>query len=287
MAGRFAPSPTGPLHLGSLLVATASYLEACQRGVPWRLRIDDLDAPRAVPGAAADIMASLEAHGLLWDGEVDYQSDHIDAYEHALERLAELGHLFYCTCSRRQLRSGQPYPGTCRGHRAARADAAIRVVVEPEPIHFVDAVQGQQQFYPANESGDFIVRRRDLIIAYQLAAAADDGAPEIDHVVRGADLLDNTPRQLYLMRLLGLAPPEYAHVRLVTFADGSKLSKQTGAAGVDSQTAGANLTAVLKMLNCAPPPDAIGWSCAEILRWAGEHWNITSVPSHAAVIERN
>ena len=106
-------------------------------------------------------------------------------------------------------------------------------------------------------------------------------------MVRGADLLDNTPRQLYLMRLLGLAPPEYAHVRLVTFADGSKLSKQTGAAGVDSQTAGANLTAVLKMLNCAPPPDAIGWSCAEILRWAGEHWNITSVPSHAAVIERN
>lgn len=287
MAGRFAPSPTGPLHLGSLLVATASYLEARQRGVPWRLRIDDLDAPRAVPGAAADIMASLEAHGLLWDGEVDYQSDHIDAYEHALERLGELGHLFYCTCSRRQLRSGQPYPGTCRSHRAARADAAIRVVVEPEPIHFVDAVQGQQQFYPANESGDFIVRRRDLIIAYQLAAAADDGAPEIDHVVRGADLLDNTPRQLYLMRLLGLVPPEYAHVRLVTFADGSKLSKQTGAAGVDSQTAGANLTAVLKMLNCAPPPDAIGWSCAEILRWAGEHWNITSVPSHAAVIERN
>ena len=287
MAGRFAPSPTGPLHLGSLLVATASYLEARQRGVPWRLRIDDLDAPRAVPGAAADIMASLEAHGLLWDGEVDYQSDHIDAYEHALERLGELGHLFYCTCSRRQLRSGQPYPGTCRGHRAARADAAIRLVVEPEPIHFVDAVQGQQQFYPANESGDFIVRRRDLIIAYQLAAAADDGAPEIDHVVRGADLLDNTPRQLYLMRLLGLVPPEYAHVRLVTFADGSKLSKQTGAAGVDSQTAGANLTAVLKMLNCAPPPDAIGWSCAEILRWAGEHWNITSVPSHAAVIERN
>lgn len=287
MAGRFAPSPTGPLHLGSLLAATASYLEAHKRNTPWRLRFDDLDRPRAMPGAEDAIMRALEAHGLLWDGAVDYQSRHADAYADALSRLTELDVVFYCDCSRRKLQNVATYPGTCRAHRAPRADTAIRVNVAGQLITFDDAVQGHQVCRLADSVGDFIIRRRDGLIAYQLATAVDDGAADIDQVVRGADLLDNTPRQLYLMQLLELTPPSYAHVPVVTHGDGAKLSKQTGAPGLRASEAPRNLVASLNLLGLAPPASARQWRCEDILAWAQSRWSLQQVPKAHSLIGRN
>ena len=287
MAGRFAPSPTGPLHLGSLLAATASYLEARKRNTPWRLRFDDLDRPRAMPGAEDAIMQGLEAHGLLWDGGVDYQSRHADAYADALARLADLDVVFYCDCSRRQLQHFASYPGTCRARRAPRVDSAIRVNVANQRIAFNDAVQGPQTCELEDSVGDFIIRRRDGLIAYQLATAVDDGAAEIDQVVRGADLLDNTPRQLYLMELLELTPPSYAHVPVVTHEDGAKLSKQTGAAEIRAATAPHNLVTSLKLLGLTPPAEALRWRCEDILAWAQSRWSLQQVPKVRSLIGRN
>lgn len=287
MAGRFAPSPTGPLHLGSLLAATASHLEAHRRGEPWRLRFDDLDVPRSAPGAEDAIKRSLEDHGLFWDGPVDYQSQHADAYAQALARLHENGLAFYCNCSRRELKQHPVYPGTCRANRTPRPDSAIRVVVGNHALEFNDAVQGPHRCQLASSVGDFIVRRRDGLTAYQLATAVDDGAPEIDHVVRGADLLDNTPRQLYLMELLGLSAPAYAHVPLITHPDGAKLSKQTGAEPIRAGDASHNLVSTLKLLGTVPPRAAQHWSCEEILTWANSHWDLQQVPKVSTLIGRN
>ena len=278
MAGRFAPSPTGPLHLGSLLAATASFLEARARATPWRLRIDDIDAPRAMPNAEAEIMRALEQHQLHWDGAVEYQSQRLSQYEQALDELASQDRVFFCSCSRRQLRDAPIYPGTCRAVRTARVDTAIRVEVGEAAVDFVDLVQGPQHCLLASAVGDFIVRRRDGLIAYQLAAAVDDGSAEIDHVVRGADLLDTTPRQLYLMRLLGLQPPAYAHVPIITHSDGSKLSKQTHAAPVDGKHANRNLAHCLALLGHSVPKDVAQQSCSDLLEWALANWRLGAVP---------
>jgi glutamyl-Q tRNA(Asp) synthetase len=287
MAGRFAPSPTGPLHLGSLLAATASFLEAQRRGAAWRLRFDDLDVPRSMPGAEDAIKRSLEQHGLFWDGPVDYQSQHAERYALALALLAERELAFYCKCSRRQLANHPVYPGTCRTYQVPRCDCAIRVKVGSRVITFDDAVQGPQQNNLGSTVGDFIVRRRDGLIAYQLATAVDDGGPEIDHVVRGADLLDNTPRQLYLMEQLGLHPPAYTHVPLLTHADGAKLSKQTGAEPIRPEDASRNLAHVLALLGCTPPATAQRWSCEEIIQWANDHWDPQRIPRVTSLIGQN
>jgi glutamyl-Q tRNA(Asp) synthetase len=287
MAGRFAPSPTGPLHFGSLLTATASYLEAHTRNVPWRLRFDDLDAPRSIAGAEDAIKQALEAHGLHWEGPVSYQSQHADAYAHALSQLAKMDMLFYCTCSRRELKNFSSYPGTCRAHRMHRANAAIRVAVADYRVEFDDAVQGTQRCSLAASVGDFIVRRRDGLIAYQLATAVDDGDADIDHVVRGADLLDNTPRQLFLIESLGLSAPSYAHVPLITHADGAKLSKQTGAPAVTASQAPGNLLNALRMLGTPAPAAALHWSCEDILQWAKGAWDLRKVPKVPSLIGRN
>ena len=287
MAGRFAPSPTGPLHLGSLLAATASHLEAHRRNTSWHLRFDDLDAPRAAPGAEDAIKRSLADHGLHWDGQVGYQSQHAEAYAHALSRLAEMRVVFHCACSRRQLKDQAIYPGSCRSHHAPRADTAIRVTVTDQPIKFEDSVQGPQICALASSTGDFIVRRRDGLVAYQLATAIDDGDTVIDHVVRGADLLDNTARQIYLMELLGLSIPTYAHVPVLTHADGVKLSKRTGAEPVRSEQAPANLVNALTLLGLTPPDATQQWHCDEILDWAKNQWSLDHVPSVSTLIGRN
>ena len=194
-AGRFAPSPTGPLHLGSLLAATASFLDARARKGLWFLRIDDLDVHRNQPGAEAEILHALEAHELTWDGPVQRQSQHMPAYERALEQLAEQS--FYCNCSRRLLAGKPRYPGTCRQHRQPRPDCAVRLQVSDRPISFTDGVMGLQTERLTETVGDFIIRRRDGLIAYQLATAVDDGDADVSHVVRGRDLLDNTARQIF------------------------------------------------------------------------------------------
>ncbi len=283
MAGRFAPSPTGPLHLGSLLAATASYLDARAAGETWRLRFDDLDVPRNDPGAIGSITATLRAHGLIWDGPIVHQSDNLTAYEEALNRLDRMGLLFYCTCSRRDLRAEAVYPGTCRAFREPRRDSATRVLVDQVAIEFADRIQGPQRCRLDQTVGDFIVRRRDGLVAYQLATAVDDGGEEVTSVVRGADLLDNTPRQIYLMQRLGLKPPRYAHIPVLLKPDGSKLSKQTMAPPVDAHRAPENLLTAYGLLGMRPPSDAQRWDVERILSWGISHWDQEKVPRRRSV----
>ena len=226
--------------MGSLLAATASFLDARSQAIPWSLRIDDIDTPRNVPGAADTIITTLAAHGLHWDGTIVWQSQRLELYEAALNTLIASGRTFYCRCSRRLLRGIMVYPGTCRDQRDPAPETALRVEVADAQPEFSDQIQGLQQSLLAQTVGDFIVRRRDGLIAYQLATAVDDGSTEITQVVRGADLLDNTPRQLYLMGLLNLDPPSYAHIPMLVSADGKKLSKQYHAPPVDSARAAEN-----------------------------------------------
>jgi glutamyl-Q tRNA(Asp) synthetase len=276
-AGRFAPSPTGPLHYGSLLAATASFLDARSLGQQWLLRIDDLDTHRNLPGAEAAITTSLERHGLLWDGPVLHQRERIERYEAALASLVERGLIYYCSCSRRQLKDHDRYPGTCRTRTTPRPDTSIRLNVDAAVVRFVDLIAGHQREALAESCGDFIIRRRDGLIAYQLATAVDDGDEQISRVVRGGDLLDNTARQIHLMTLLDLTRPTYAHLPVLTDAAGAKLSKQTNAAPVDDSRPTANLLLIYPFLGLSPPSDAARWPPGELLSWGIENWSIEAI----------
>lgn len=240
--GRFAPSPTGPLHFGSLVAALASWLDARATGGRWLLRIEDLDAPRAQSGAVNEILRTLERLGFTWDGAVTYQSRRTRLYDgalHALERST-----YWCGCSRREIADSslglaadgaQIYPGTCRsGIAADKPRRALRLRTNSEPMRFVDRVQGPQQQVLERDVGDFVLYRGDAQYAYQLAVVVDDAEQGVTDVVRGADLLDSTPRQIYLQRLLGYRTPRYLHAPVAVNAAGEKLSKQTGAAAIDS-----------------------------------------------------
>lgn len=281
--GRFAPSPTGPLHLGSLFTALASYLDAKANAGLWCLRIDDIDAPRAEPGAADSIQRSLEAHGLEWDGPTVYQSQSLPDYRQALEKLRHLDLLFYCRCSRAQLKGRGPYPGTCREQKQPLADAAIRVCCNNQTMEFNDGLQGLVRTDLGATCGDFVVWRRDGLPAYQLATAVDDGATNITHVVRGNDLQDITARQIYLMQQLGLQIPRYAHLPVVVDEQGVKLSKRSGARPVANAEAGANLATVLQLLTLSPPLQLAKLPVPEILRWAIECWPRAQLNSSSAV----
>lgn len=276
--GRFAPSPTGPLHLGSLLTATASFLDARAARGEWWLRIEDLDATRVVPGAADDIRTTLEAHGLQWDGEVEQSGDRRDRYFQALDHLARAGLTYRCTCSRSRLAGTRAYPGTCRALHVRDPQAAVRIRVDDAEIEFVDRIQGRVRQHVGRDVGDFVVLRRDGIPAYQLAVVVDDADQHVTDVVRGADLLDNTPRQIFLCGVLGLAAPRYAHVPLVVDANGDKLSKQTFAARIDSTSAPANLLRVLDMLGQSPDPALRAGTVADVLDWAIANWRLDRVP---------
>src|SRR5919197_4946086 len=237
--GRFAPSPTGPLHMGSLIAAAASWLDARAAGGRWLVRIEDLDRARCMPGAADAILRTLERLSLDWDGEVLYQSRRLERYRAALAELAS-SHTYWRGCTRREIADSSLglaadgahiYPGTCRAGTARKR--ALRVRTTMEPIAFVDRVQGRCEQVLERDIGDFVLYRADGLFAYQLAVVVDDAAQAISDVVRGADLLDSTPRQIYLQRLLGLAIPQYMHVPVLVNAAGEKLSKQTGAQPVD------------------------------------------------------
>jgi glutamyl-Q tRNA(Asp) synthetase len=247
--GRFAPSPTGPLHTGSLVAALGSYLFARSKGGRWLLRIDDLDRPRVVPGAVDDMLQTLELLGFEWDGEPVWQSRRSEAYQDALEKLTASGVVYPCGCSRGEIAriasaphdngEERAYPGICRnGLAAGRVPRALRVRVPEEPIGFQDGICGACQQYLPAVCGDFVIRRADGLFAYHLATVVDDAAAGVNQVVRGADLLFSTPRQIYLQRLLGLSQPDYYHLPLVTAADGAKLSKRDSAV---SLAAGGNL----------------------------------------------
>lgn len=284
--GRFAPSPTGPLHFGSLIAALGSFLEIRQHGGEWLVRIEDVDAPRAVPGAAAAILRTLERYGLHWDGPVVYQSRRTTDYQTALECLLGTGLVYPCSCSRRDLASclrGRDgaliYPGTCRGGiRSTHRPCALRLRVGGTPIRFRDAIQGEYRQRLDREVGDFVLRRADGLFTYQLAVVVDDAVQGVTHVVRGADLLDSTPRQIYLQRLLGLPTPDYAHLPVAVDARGSKLSKQTGAPPLDERDPGPGLWAALRFLGQTPPEVLQQESPAAILAWARLHWRLERVP---------
>jgi len=236
--GRFAPTPSGPLHLGSLVAAMASWLDARRANGQWLVRIEDLDTPRNVPGATNDLLNTLLALGMCPDQPVVRQSERQRLYEAALKSLADAGLTFWCACSRREIADSRlpgtsntlVYPGTCRGTYIRPPEkSAVRVRVNDDEICFDDRTFGRRCQALAEEVGDFVVLRADGIVTYQLAVVVDDGAQGVTHVVRGADLIDSTPRQIYLQRCLGLPTPEYCHVPVVTNSRGEKLSKQTGA----------------------------------------------------------
>lgn len=264
---RFAPSPSGPLHLGSLLAAVAGWLDARAVRGQWLLRIEDIDPPREPAGAKDWILEALASHGLHWDGEPLLQSSRDAAYQAALDQLASAGMLFRCTCTRQDLRAnGGVYPGTCRDRGMAPLPAgtphALRVRVpdfDAARIRFEDRLRGVFEFDLAAEQGDFIVRRKDGLWAYQLAVVVDDAEQGITDVVRGVDLLDSTPRQIHLQRLLGLATPRYLHLPILVDARGDKLSKQAGAEGLDLTDPQANLARVLSCLELpSNPREAVG-----------------------------
>ncbi|MGZ8209515.1 MAG: tRNA glutamyl-Q(34) synthetase GluQRS [Burkholderiales bacterium] len=280
--GRFAPSPTGPLHFGSLVAAVGSYLEARSRGGAWLVRMEDLDKPRVAPGAANDILQMLDACGMEWDGAVVRQSRRIEAYHNALHALRLRGALYPCACSRREIADsaiagieGYVYPGTCRtdmplGRRARAWRVRTHGVVE-----FDDAIQGPITQDVDSEIGDFVLYRADGTYAYQLAVVVDDAEQGITHVVRGADLLESTPRQIYLKTLLGLPEVRYAHLPVAVNARGEKLSKQTFAKAIARESAAESLANALRFLGHAPP--ALG-DVRAIWEWAIENWRIQRVP---------
>ncbi len=296
--GRFAPSPTGPLHLGSLLTATASYLDAKQHDGSWLVRMEDLDPPREQTGAASAILTSLEAHGLLWDATVVWQSQRLPDYHALIDQLLQRGLAYPCTCSRQMIKAdGDIYSGHCRllpaditiAHsiRLLTNNLPVAEVQPPVPIIYADIFQGLQSQNVAVDVGDFVIRRRDGLIAYQLAVVADDIAQDITHVVRGCDLLDNTPRQLWLYSLLKASPPEFGHVPILTNALGQKLSKQTFAPALNNLNASANLTQVLTWLNHAPPIELRKAPATEILAWACTHWSRAQLPSTPTIVIAN
>lgn len=286
LRGRFAPSPTGPLHFGSLIAALGGFLEARSRGGEWRVRIEDVDAPRTIPGAADAILRVLERCGLDWDGPVLHQSQRTEHYQAALDWLQNHRLAYPCTCTRRELAAnpragdGSPiYPGHCRsGVRHPDRPQAMRLRVNDTPLTFRDAIQGDYAQTLDREVGDFVIRRADGCFAYQLAVVIDDADQGITQVVRGGDLLDSTPRQIYLQRLLDFSTPEYAHLPIAVDAHGHKLSKQTGAPPLDARNPGPALWAALRFLGQRPPQELSSVPVAEIIRWALAHWRLSSVP---------
>lgn len=268
--GRFAPTPSGPLHLGSLLTAVASWLDARTRQGTWLIRIDDLDTPRVDPRAEPAILAALEAHGLDWDGPVHRQSDHVERHQRAIRQLG--GKCFACDCTRRELRGLARYPGTCRDRGLVHGGKALRVRAEVAAPAFTDRVQGPVDI--RRTVGDFVVQRRDGYAAYPLAVVVDDLLTGVNNVVRGADLLENTAEQLLLMQWLGVDPPVYAHLPVVVEATGVKLSKHNRATAIDNRWAPHNLAAVLSLLGFDAPLDRV----ETMLAWAVGNWEIARVP---------
>jgi glutamyl-Q tRNA(Asp) synthetase len=292
--GRFAPSPTGALHLGSLLTAVASFLDARSQGGRWLVRMEDLDPPREVAGAADNILRTLERFGLHWDEAVVFQSRRDDLYQQHLQRLVELGLIYPCGCSRRDIRaqvgpgaSAAIYPGTCRGGLPeGRSARALRVLVSDISIGFDDRLQGTLQEHLPTQVGDFILRRADGPFAYQLAVVVDDALQGISDVVRGADLLDSTARQVYLQRLLEFDTPRYLHLPVLVNERGAKLSKQTGARAVASAAAVPTLVEVLDMLGQRLPESPTDASLEELWAWATAAWDPRRIPRTRCIRER-
>jgi glutamyl-Q tRNA(Asp) synthetase len=295
VVGRFAPSPTGPLHFGSLVAAVGSYCLARCRNGRWLLRMEDLDTPRVVPGAADDILRTLESFGLQWDGPVVWQSRRGDAYAQALESLRSKGLVFDCGCSRKEVLASAPhqgeegpvYPGTCRkGLAPGRVSRALRVRVPTQEVHcFIDGIFGRCEQRLADAVGDFVLRRADGVYAYQLAVVVDDAAAGVTQVVRGADLLGSTARQIYLQQCLGYSVPRYYHLPLALSEDGEKISKRHGAVSVEQGADPSSmLCRVLRFLGQDLPYHCEKGTPQEILEWATKHFDVRKTPATGQVV---
>lgn len=277
--GRFAPSPTGPLHFGSLLAAVASCLEARRHNGRWLVRMEDIDPPREQVGAGDQIIAALDRYGFEWDGPVTYQSASDPQHRQAIGRLLDDELAYRCGCSRKDLVDaprgplGIIYPGTCR-NGTNDIEASTRVRTTDDPVSFVDGLQGPQSQKLESGSGDFVILRRDGLVAYHLAVVIDDDLQGVTEIVRGIDLMDSTPRHICLQQYLGLGTPRYQHIPVAVHADGSKLSKLSGATGIPMDAAEQELVAALDALQQSPPSDIANASIADIWAWANEHWQI-------------
>jgi glutamyl-Q tRNA(Asp) synthetase len=289
--GRFAPSPTGPLHFGSLTTALASFLEAKSHGGRWLLRMEDLDPPREMPGAADDILRTLEALGLYWDEPVLYQSTRLDAYEAALETLKQSGRVYPCTCSRKSIAALQEelgvsvYPGVCRGSLLSHVQGrfALRLRLDEQRIVFEDQLRGQVAREASTELGDFVVLRSDGLHTYHLASVVDDAYQNITHVMRGADLLDSTAYQFCLRQALDLSLPRFAHLPIAVNKEGQKLSKQTFAEPIDITRPEVMLTRALAFLGHPIPDPLAGAGPQELLAWAVSHWQRERIPPQVTI----
>lgn len=286
--GRFAPSPTGPLHFGSLVTAVASYLQAKTNNGEWLVRIEDIDPPREIGGAAQSILTSLDTHGFAWDKSLElWQSSRLSNYRRVTQALLDDGHAYVCTCSRQQLKRtaasgphGIIYPGTCRDAGHPYTDtASIRLITDEHPVSLHDQIQGDSSANLSAESGDFLIRRGDGLVAYQLAVTVDDAHQEITEVVRGIDLLPSTYFQIHLQHVLGSTTPDYAHIPIVVDASGHKLSKQNGAKALDPDNPELNILRALHFLEQSPPKSLSHATLNEIWGWALENWQISSLRS--------
>jgi glutamyl-Q tRNA(Asp) synthetase len=297
--GRFAPSPTGPLHFGTLVAALGSYLMAKSGNGRWFLRIEDIDRPRVVDQADAEMLKLLEQLGFAWDGEPVYQSRRLERYREAVAELRVQGLLYPCNCTRREILASAPqledqgpiYPGTCRREpQGQRAEQAWRLRVPDEVVTFTDLVYGPQQQNLERQVGDFVLHRVDGVFAYQLVVVVDDLDAGVNQVVRGADLLSSTPRQIYLWRCFGAPVPDFLHLPLALGSGGKKLSKRHGREGVvTSANGGQMLWQALEFLGQTPPPELFAAPAGEVLRWGVEHFSrqaiaTTSRPYSAAAI---
>lgn len=297
--GRFAPSPTGPLHFGSLVAAVASYCDAKYNQGKWLVRMEDVDKPREMAGAADDILRTLAAFGFEWDGEVVFQSQRAALYENALTTLKNKDIIYACTCSRKEIADsavsvgieGAIYPKTCllkptltTTNIQTNDHVAYRALVLDKKISFTDAIQGEITQNLAHDIGDFVIKRANGLFAYQLAVVVDDALQGITHIVRGADLLNSTPRQIYLQQLLDVITHDfkkisYAHVPVVVNAQGEKLSKQTLAQAIAPEAAPMLIFEVLQFLGQSPPVEIKNATIAEVWHWAIANWKLAHVPT--------
>lgn len=292
--GRFAPSPTGPLHFGSLIAALASHLDARCQGYKWVVRMEDIDTPRNIPGAADNILHTLEALGFNWDGPVLWQCTRLPAYAAALETLIKSGDSYPCTCSRKEIADsisrpaidgGLAYPGTCRnGLAAERIPRAWRLRVDQREISFIDRLQGRITQQLERDVGDFVLKRSDGLFAYQLAVVVDDAEQGITDIVRGADLLSSTPRQLWLQHCLGLPTPNYLHLPIASNRAGEKLSKQTLAPALDPQQGAALLCQALRFLGQIVPAELDRAGIDDVWQWAYVHWDNARIPQTRSIL---
>lgn len=282
--GRFAPSPSGPLHFGSLIAALGSYLQARSQQGAWLVRMEDLDPPREMPGAADDILRTLEAYALQWDGSIMYQSRRHDAYQAQINAWLHEREAYYCQCTRKQIKmAGGYYPGTCRELHQQAANSAVRLKVTTPVTHFYDKLHGRIEIPEALAQEDFIIHRRDGLFAYNLAVVLDDIEQGVTEIVRGADLIEPTGRQINLYRLLQHPEVSYLHLPLAVTENGNKLSKQNHAPAIDKANPKPALLQAMTFLGMNPPADLMACSLDDILKWGALHWRVDRLPKTTAI----